>query len=212
MTRQGTSVKEVLGGSGAVLDVEIDRADAAGRAGRAVVLVEGVSDRRAIETLARRRSRRLEGEGIEVIPTAGISNLGRFLELLGPEGHDVELAGLCDHQEHPRVRRALEGAGIAELGAPLERLGFFTCVRDLEDELIRALGPERMFALLEANGDIRRFRSFRNQPAQRHKAIEDQFWRWLGNHKIRYAPLMVDGLDLDRVPRPLESVLRRFEE
>lgn len=210
MTREDADVKEVLGGSGAVLDVEVGRAEAAGREGRAVILVEGVSDQRAIEALARRRGRRLEDEGFEVIPTAGITNLGRFLELLGPDGYGVGLAGLCDHGEQPRVRQALDGAGIAEADAPLERFGFFTCVRDLEDELIRALGPERMLNLLETNGDIRRFRSFQNQPVQRHKPIEDQFWRWLGNHKIRYAPLMVDALDLDRVPTPLEMVLGRL--
>ena len=27
------------------------------------------------------------------------------------------------------------------------------------------------------------------------------------NRKIRYAPLLVDALDLDRVPRPLDGVL-----
>lgn len=209
MTGRGARVREVLGGSGAVLEVEIGRAEAAGRAGRAVVLVEGVSDRRAVEVLAQRGGRRLEHEGIEVIPTAGVSNLGRFLDLLGPGGHDVELAGLCDHAEQPRVRQALEEAGLAEPGEPLERLGFFTCVRDLEDELIRSLGPERMFALMEAHGDIRRFRSFQNQVAQRHKSIEAQFWRWLGNHKIRYAPLMAGALQLDRIPSPLEELLNR---
>jgi len=211
MTRQGASAKEVLGGSGAVLEEEVGRAEAAGRMGRAVILVEGVSDQLAIEVLARRHSRRLQDEGIEVIPTAGVSNLGRFLELLGPDGHDVELAGLCDQREQPRVRQALEEAGIAEPGAPLDRFGFFTCVRDLEDELIRGQGPARMLALLETHGDMRRFRSFQSQPAQRHKTIEDQFRRWLGNHKIRYARLMTEALDLDRVPSPLESVLSRLE-
>jgi len=29
------------------------------------------------------------------------------------------------------------------------------------------------------------------------------------NRKIRYAPLLVDALDLDRVPRPLDGVLAR---
>lgn len=72
----------------------------------------------------------MEDDGFEVIP---ITNLGGFLGLLGPYGHDVEVAGPCDHGEHPRVRQAVEGAGIAEPGTSLEWLGYFICVRDLEE-------------------------------------------------------------------------------
>jgi hypothetical protein len=67
-----------------------------------------------------------------------------------------------------------------------------------------------MVELIQSQGQLRRFRSFQNQPAQRHKTIEAQIWRWLGNHKIRYAPLMVDALEPDRVPRPLLGVLDRL--
>jgi hypothetical protein len=61
---------------------------------------------------------------------------------------------------------------------------------------------------MRSEGHLRRFRSFQNQPAQRHKTIEDQIWRWLGNHKIRYAALMVEALDLADVPAPLDGVLK----
>jgi hypothetical protein len=40
--------------------------------------------------------------------------------------------------------------------------------------------------------------------------MQEQLRRWLGSggsRKIRYARLLVDALDLDRVPRPLERVL-----
>ena len=60
---------------------------------------------------------------------------------------------------------------------------------------------------MAAQGHTRRFRSFQNQPAQREKTIERQIWRWLGNHKISYAPLMVEALDLDRVPEPMQGLL-----
>jgi len=198
-----------MGGVGAVLAEEIARAHQAGRTAGTVVLVEGVSDRRAIEALAARRRRDLPAEGVMVIPTAGVTNLGRFLELLGPDGYDVRLAGLVDEGEVRQLALALPRIG---LGGPLDRgaleaHGFFVCVRDLEDELIRALGTVRMVELIESQGHLRRFHSFQNQPAQRHKTIEQQLWRWLGNHKIRYAPLMVETLDLDRVPAPLDGVL-----
>ena len=47
---------------------------------RGVVLVEGTSDRHAIETLARRRGRDLEAEGVTVVPMGGYGNLSPFLE------------------------------------------------------------------------------------------------------------------------------------
>ncbi|MGH3649873.1 MAG: TOPRIM nucleotidyl transferase/hydrolase domain-containing protein [Acidimicrobiia bacterium] len=200
---------ERMGGTGAVLAMEMERARAAGSASRTVVLVEGVSDQRAIETLARRRGRELGGEGVDIVPTAGATNIGRFLDLLGPGGYDVPLAGLCDEGEAPDFRSALEhaGLGVHLSRADMEGLGFYVCVRDLEEELIRALGADVMEGLIAEQGQLRRFRSFQNQPAQRHKTIERQLWRWLGNHKIRYAPLMVEALDLGEVPPPLEGVL-----
>jgi hypothetical protein len=203
---------EVMGGDGAILVEELAKAEAAGKAGRRVVLVEGVSDQRAIESLAGRRGHDLTAVGVSVIPTAGATNVGRFLDLLGPRGHDVRLAGLCDEGEEAEFGRAVQAAGLSRVTsrADLERAGFYVCEIDLEDELVRALGAERMVSLIESQGQIRRFRSFQNQPAQRHKTIEAQIWRWLGNHKIRYAPLMVDALDPDRVPRPLLGVLARL--
>jgi len=201
-----------MGGDGAVLLEELEKAETAGLAGHTVVLVEGVSDQRAIEALARRRERDLETEGVAVIPTAGATNIGRFLDLLGPNGHDVSLAGLCDKGEEAEFGRAVEGAGIGAVTdrADLESFGFYVCEIDLEDELVRALGAATMVDLIESQGHLRRFRSFQNQPAQRHKTIEAQIWRWLGNHKIRYAPLMVDALEPDRVPSPLLGVLGRL--
>ena len=203
---------EVMGGDGAVLLEELERAETAGRAGNTVILVEGVSDQRAVEALARRQGHDLVRERVAVIPTAGATNIGRFLALLGPKGHDVNLAGLCDEGEEAEFAGALEVAGMGSANdrANLERLGFFVCVIDLEDELVRALGAATMVTLIESQRQLRRFRSFQNQPAQRHKTIEAQIWRWLGNHKIRYAPLMVDALDRHNVPRPLLGVLDRL--
>ena len=107
---------------------------------RAVVLVEGTSDQRALEALARRRGRSLETEGVSVVPIGGAQAIGRFLERFGPRGLDARLAGLCDAGEESDFRRGLERAGLgAELTRPeMERLGFFVCVADLEDELPRS--------------------------------------------------------------------------
>src|ERR671926_89488 len=64
---------------------------------RAVVLVEGISDRVALEALAERRGRDLAAEGVSIVPMGGAQAIGRFLEHFS--GLDVALAGLCDAGE-----------------------------------------------------------------------------------------------------------------
>src|ERR1700722_8261844 len=109
---------------------------------RAVVLVEGVSDQRALEALALRRGRRLDVEGIRIVPIGGAQSIGRFIELAASRATGVRLAGLCDAGEEKHFRRALERAGLGTdlTRAGMERLGFYVCEPDLEVELIRSLG------------------------------------------------------------------------
>jgi hypothetical protein len=174
---------------------------------RAVVLVEGTSDQHALETLARRRGRNLEAEGVAIVSIGGAQAIGRFLDRYGPRGLDVRLAGLCDAAEEGEFRRALERAG---LGSDLEQLGFYVCHADLEDELIRALGTESVEQVLESQGDLGSFRTLQKQPAWRGRPADDQLRRFMGSgarRKIRYARLLVEALDLADVPRPLDLVL-----
>ncbi len=176
---------------------------------RAVVLVEGTSDRLAVEALARRRGRDLDAEGVSVVPIGGAQAIGQFLDRFGPRGLDVRLAGLCDAGEERHFRRALERAG---LGADLtrdgmEELGFYVCVQDLEDELIRSVGVAAVERVIVAEGELGSFRTFQKQPAKRELPYEEQLWRFMWNRKQRYATLLVDALDLAHVPRPLDGVL-----
>jgi hypothetical protein len=181
-------------------------------AARAVVLVEGVSDQIAVETLARRRGRDLAAAGIAVLPTGGAGGITRYLRLFGPEGTGARLAGLCDAAEEHLVRRGLAAAGLGSPGsrADLERLGFFVCVQDLEDELIRAAGPALAAEVLAAHGDLAAFRTIQRQPAWRGRDEAAQLHRFLGagsKRKLRYARLLTEAIELDRIPRPLEAVL-----
>ena len=182
------------------------------RSPRAVVLVEGVSDQRALLALADRLGRDLDAEGIEIVPMGGSKNIRSFLGRFGPRGLNVRLAGLCDAGEESDFRRGLEWAGLgAGLSrADMEALGFYVCVQDLEDELIRSLGAARVEGIVDAQGDLGPFRTLQRQPEWRGRPAEAQLRRFMGSggrRKIRYAPLLVDALDLARVPRPLASVL-----
>jgi len=179
---------------------------------RAIVLVEGISDQIALETLAARRGRDLAGEGISIVPIGGAQAVGRFLARFDQERSDATLAGLCDEREEDVFRRGLERAGLGSklTRVEMERLGFYVCVADLEDELIRALGPASVEAVIDSQGDLGSFRTFQKQPAWRGRSIEGQLRRFMGSadrRKIRYARLLVAALDLDRVPRPLDGVL-----
>ena len=181
---------------------------------RAVVLVEGLSDRRALEALAARRGRDLGAEGVSVVSIGGATNIRSALDVFGPRGRDVRLAGLCDAAEEGDFRRGLEQAG---LGADLTRdgmedLGFYVCVADLEDELTRCLGDDAVERVLEEQGDLVSFRTFQKQPEWRGRTTEEQLRRFLGTgsgRKTGTAALLVGALDLTRVPRPLEFVSSR---
>jgi hypothetical protein len=179
---------------------------------RAVVLVEGISDQRALEALAARRGRSLESERISILPIGGAQAIGNYLDRFGPRGLNVRLAGLCDAAQERDFRRGLERAGLGSnlSRAEMERLGFYVCVEDLEDELIRALGTAAVEAVVDAQGELGSFRTLQKQPAWQGRPTEEQLRRFMGSggrRKIRYARLLVEALDLSQVPRPLDRVL-----
>jgi hypothetical protein len=182
------------------------------RFNRAVVLVEGVSDQLALEALARRRGRNLDAEGISVLPIGGTKNIGTFLDRFGPQGFDLRLGGLCDAAEEGDFQRGLERAGLGSnlTRADMEQLGFYVCVADLEDELIRSLGAAAVEQVIDSQGELGLFRSFQKQPAWRGRPTEVQLRRFFGTHsgrKIQSGALLVGALDLNQVPRPLDRVL-----
>ena len=150
-----------------------------------MILVEGESDRVAVQTLARR----LGVDDVEVQAIGGAHAIGRYA--------GAPAVGLCDKGEEPIFRRALEHV--------------FVCDVDLEDELIRALGTERVEDVLAGNADLGKFRTLQTQAVWRDRPVQDQLRRWIASgarRKTRYAELLVDALDLDRVPAPLLGVLR----
>jgi hypothetical protein len=181
---------------------------------RAVILVEGPSDEAAVRALAERRGRDLEAEGVAVVQIGGAQAIGRYLERFGPKGLDLRLAGLCDAGEEREFGRALERAGLGSglTREGMESLGFFVCERDLEDELIRAVGTPAVEEIARAQGDLRSFRTLQHQPAWQGRDRHEQLRRFMGSggrRKIRYARLLVEALEPSNVPRPLDLLLTR---
>jgi len=213
------AVTEAAGGSSAALLAAAARAGQAPRS-CTVVLVEGMSDQAAVQTLAARGGRDLPGEGVFVVPMGGATNIAHFLGLFGPNGFGVRLAGLCDEAEEHDVRRGLERAGLELAGLELAglaagacglaALGFFVCVTDLEDELIRSLGTGRVERLIAAQGEFAMFQTFVKQPAHRDEPRERQLHRFMGTRsgrKIRYGHLLAAAVDPGQVPGPLAGLL-----
>jgi len=158
----------------------------------AVILVEGITDRIALEAVAGRLD--LDLDGVEIVPIGGAQAVRR---VAGDYAGIVRLAGLCDAGEERYFRRALGEA-------------VFVCTADLEDELVRALGPERVEVVLAEQGDLETFRNFQNQPFWRGRAIQAQLRRWLqasDNRGKRYPPLLVGALEPAEIPPPLAGVL-----
>lgn len=155
-----------------------------------VIAVEGASDRTVLEAIARRAGRDLAAEGIEIVSIGGAHAIRRFVAGLGS---DVRVRGLCDANEAHLFRRVLDDV--------------FVCSPDLEGELIRAAGVDRVLELI----DRRSFRTLQQQPAQRDRPLEAQVHRWIrsiSDRGPRYLPLLVDVvIDAGRVPEPLEQVL-----
>ncbi|MFC9861116.1 MULTISPECIES: TOPRIM nucleotidyl transferase/hydrolase domain-containing protein [unclassified Streptomyces] len=176
---------------------------AAGLGVRTAVLVEGLSDLAAVEALAARRGRDLAAEGVCVVSMGGAMSVGRYAGLLGPPGLGLRLVGLCDEGEQRFFDRGLQRAQ-----APHRDI--FVCAADLEDELIRALGPARVAEVIRAEGDFRAWQTFQHQPAHQGRPRQQQLRRFLGTkkgRKIRYGRLLVEALEPGQVPASLDDLL-----
>jgi hypothetical protein len=156
----------------------------------AVVLVEGITDRIALEAVARRLG--IDLGDVQIVPIGGAQAIRRAAAQYEGE----RLVGLCDAGEERWFRRILGDST-------------HVCVKDLEDELIRALGPGRVQEVVAEHGELETFRSFQNQVFWRGRPVERQLRRWLqnGGRRHRYPPLLVEAMEPEEIPPPLAGVL-----
>lgn len=162
--------------------------DGARPVGSTVVIVEGESDRAALETLGGRMGLTMP----PVVAVGGSKGARRASERYA----GLRVLGLVDAGERRDFERFFETV--------------FVCDPDLEGELVRALGIHGVEAVLDAQGELESFRRLQRQPAQRGRAPERQLARFFGGrsgNKLRYAVLMAAALPLERIPPPIAGLL-----
>ncbi|WP_349425674.1 ATP-dependent endonuclease [Microbacterium sp. LWS13-1.2] len=153
-----------------------------------VVLVEGESDRIALQTLATRLGIRM--------PQVRVVGGSKGARRVAAELAGIRLLGLVDQGERHDFERVLDDVLV--------------CDPDLEAEFVRALGIPGVEAVIAEQGELASFRSLQRQPFQRGRPVEAQLARFFGGrsgNKARYAQLLADAVPLDRMPPPLTALL-----
>jgi hypothetical protein len=181
---------------------------------KTLVLVEGDSDAAAVRALAKLIGCDLALHHIQVCSADGVTNFSRVLSDFLRSSPGAQFCGMYDVADERYVRRAL-----ADLGAPiaanenLESFGFFACVADLEDELIRAIGTDGVEHVIEVQGELSSFRRFQAMPQYRNAPVQQQLRRFLGTRatrKIRSAQRLVEALQVPQLPRPLAQLAAKL--
>ncbi|MFD1506981.1 aminoglycoside adenylyltransferase family protein [Georgenia yuyongxinii] len=211
---EATDDWSVHAGAAQSLAAHLTQRIGAGSGPRVIVLVEGPSDAAVVRTLARARGI-TTGDGVEVVPMGGITNVGRFLDMFGLDAPGRELLGLCDAPEERFVVQALRAHGV-RVGSRKEMAehGFFVCEADLEHEMLRAVGTATVEGVLASRGELARFRAFQRQPGWRGRSLHDQLHRFAGSGSGRKPSLtehLAQRLTPATTPEPLARLLDRIE-
>ncbi|WP_226963778.1 hypothetical protein [Nostocoides sp. F2B08] len=183
-----------------------------------VVLLEGRSDIAAVRAAA--DVAEVDLSDVRLVDLGGITNIRSHLvalthEACGGEGPDAEhVLGMCDVGETRFVESALESTGHwVRDASDLPSAGFFVCVEDLEDELLRALGIPRVLGVLDRLGLRGKLDALAQQPAWRDRPLHEQLHRFAGvasGRKELLAAELTAELTPDELPEPLRLLLDRL--
>ncbi|WP_431844097.1 hypothetical protein [Calidifontibacter indicus] len=173
------------------------------------VLLEGASDIAAVRALADD-----DLDGVRLVDLQGVTNVRRVLRDLRQRDPDATVLGMCDAGEVRFVERAVREAGrpVRDV-SDLPAYGFFVCVADLEDELIRALGVDRVLLVVQQLGLAGKFATLQQQPDWQGRPVEEQLHRFCGvasGRKELLARELASALGLDDAPEPLRALLDRI--
>jgi hypothetical protein len=178
---------------------------------REVVLVEGYSDRVALLQLASRLGRDFDAEGVTVLAMDGAGAVGTYLRLFGAAGLSLEVLGMCDEDKEDKWLSELQKAGFAVKDrASMKAAGFLVCVKDLEQEFVKALGLGGAQAVISNEGEASTFAAFQKQPTYSGASLDEQLRRFFQKDKIRWAVPLVDALNLKAIPGPLNDLISKL--
>ena len=193
---------------------------AAMSAQRVVVLLEGQSDVAALRALLSARPLPDRAGQLELVDMGGVTNIRRHLADLvaGSRNGDApavrRVLGVCDAGEASFFARALASIGHpVSSSEEMADLGFHTCDVDLEDELIRALGADRVLDVITGLGLLDRFATFRRQPTWTGRPVTDQLRRFAGTtsgRKVVVAQALAAAMTPEQVPPPLAALLAQI--
>ena len=188
-----------------------DMSASAGDVAPTWVLLEGPSDVAAVRAVAEHVGLRLDRRGVRLVDMGGATNVRRHLHDCAGARMSPRVLGMCDIKEAGFFVRALRDLGCDVSSADeLPRWGFHVCDRDLEDELMRALGPARVRAVLDGLRLSDRFATFTRQPAWVERDFHEQARRFAGvasGRKELMAAALASALDPDALPMPLRGLL-----
>ena len=176
-----------------------------------VVLLEGPSDVAAVRAVAAAYGVTDDVHRYRLIDMGGVTNIRRHLEAVRTASVPVRVMGMCDAGEAKFFVRALQvmGNGVHR-ESDLAARGFSVCEADLEDELIRALGPERVVGVLYRLGLRETLAIFQRQPAWRDRPLHEQLHRFAGvasGRKTLLAGALAQALAPDEAPAPLRRLV-----
>lgn len=150
-----------------------------------VVIVEGISDRILLEHLAEVSNRSLDRLGVSILEAGGAGDMGPFQKLFGDGGFKVPMSRLIDEDAQQEVANQLK-IKVEDL----EVKSVWTSKADLEDEYVRALGKDVVWAALQSKGHFSQ-NELKNCPAtgvngERTESDIASFCRGLAKKKSSY--------------------------
>ncbi len=173
-----------------------------------VILLEGHSDLLAIRVLARALDVDLDARGISLLSLDGAGSVVHYLSLFGPAGLGLTLRGLCDADHEETWRTRLQDAGIEVTDrAAMNAVGFQVADADLEEELIGALGTQRVSELIEKENADQAFANFTQQGAIARLSLAEQQHDFLHKQSVRWAPVLAADLSVEDIPQPIRDLL-----
>ncbi|WP_051620165.1 hypothetical protein [Haematomicrobium sanguinis] len=167
------------------------------------VFVEGASDAAALDELLSAFD--LVGVRVEIL--GGATNIAHALSECRATANAVW--ALCDIAESAFFERAFDNHGVA-------RARLFHCDPDLEGEFISSLGVESVTELIRAEGESRQWESFRQEPQQRARPVEQQLHRFFGTtsgRKLHYGFALAERARTKHaVPRVLSTLMDSIKD